>query len=137
MARLKALQVSTSRSCSATSTGSRRRSAAISVIRGSTRCRSAAAGPAPLEHRPADGSELGDRARRRPSRRRAGGRPAGLLADYIINLPAFAGISMPLFWLPMLLIMLFSVTLRLLPASGMDPSACTLGAARSIWCCRC
>ncbi|MBX6323338.1 MAG: ABC transporter permease [Rhodospirillaceae bacterium] len=52
--------------------------------------------------------------------------PAGLLAavrphgtiDSGINLAAFAGMSVPPFWLAILLILLFSVTLRLLPAGG-------------------
>ncbi|MCI0465669.1 MAG: hypothetical protein L0Y57_01465, partial [Beijerinckiaceae bacterium] len=41
-----------------------------------------------------------------------------MLADNVINLSAFAGMSVPLFWLAILLIMLFSVYLRILPASG-------------------
>lgn len=53
--------------------------------------------------------------------------PAGILAalrpqslaDVGINLVAFAGISVPPFWLAILLIMLFAVTLGWLPASGM------------------
>ncbi len=53
--------------------------------------------------------------------------PLGLLAamrprsalDNVINLGAFAGISIPPFWLAILLIMLFSVTLGWLPAGGM------------------
>ena len=40
-------------------------------------------------------------------------------ADAAINLGAFAGISIPPFWLAILLIMLFSVTLGWLPAGGM------------------
>ena len=52
--------------------------------------------------------------------------PAGILAavrprsplDYGLNLVAFAGISMPSFWLALLLILLFSVQLGWLPASG-------------------
>jgi peptide/nickel transport system permease protein len=52
--------------------------------------------------------------------------PAGILAalrprswlDYGLNLFAFAGISMPSFWLALLLILLFAVTLGWLPASG-------------------
>ena len=40
------------------------------------------------------------------------------LADYGINLTAFAGISMPPFWLGILLILLFAVTLGWLPAGG-------------------
>jgi peptide/nickel transport system permease protein len=54
------------------------------------------------------------------------GLPAGLIAalkpysklDYSINLIAFGGISMPAFWLALLLIILFAVTLGILPASG-------------------
>jgi peptide/nickel transport system permease protein len=52
--------------------------------------------------------------------------PAGILAalrprswlDYGLNLLAFAGISMPSFWLALLLILLFSVELGWLPAGG-------------------
>lgn len=52
--------------------------------------------------------------------------PAGALAasrprsalDYGVNLIAFAGISMPSFWLALLLMLLFSVTLGWLPAGG-------------------
>ena len=52
--------------------------------------------------------------------------PAGILAalrprgwlDYGINLIAFAGISVPSFWLALVLILLFSVELGWLPASG-------------------
>jgi len=40
------------------------------------------------------------------------------LADYGINLAAFAGISMPPFWLGILLILVFAVTLGWLPAGG-------------------
>lgn len=46
--------------------------------------------------------------------------------DYGVNLFAFAGISAPPFWLALLLIMLFAVTLEWLPAGGIpiaaDPS---------------
>lgn len=53
--------------------------------------------------------------------------PAGIVAatrpqstlDNVINLSAFAGISIPPFWLAILLIILFSVTLGWLPAGGM------------------
>jgi peptide/nickel transport system permease protein len=53
--------------------------------------------------------------------------PAGIAAaarpyswlDYVINLLAFAGISVPSFWLALLLIMVFSVMLGVLPAGGM------------------
>jgi peptide/nickel transport system permease protein len=44
--------------------------------------------------------------------------------DYLINLLAFAGISVPSFWLALLLIMVFSVILGVLPAGGMG----TIGA---------
>ncbi len=45
-------------------------------------------------------------------------RPWGL-TDGLVNLTAFAGISLPPFWLAILLIILFSVTLGWLPAGGM------------------
>ena len=48
----------------------------------------------------------------------AASRPRGAL-DHGINLFAFAGISVPPFWLAILLIMLFAVSLGWLPASGM------------------
>jgi peptide/nickel transport system permease protein len=52
--------------------------------------------------------------------------PAGILAatrphswlDYGINLFAFAGISLPSFWLALMLILVFSVALQVLPAGG-------------------
>ena len=40
--------------------------------------------------------------------------------DYAINMACFAGISMPPFWLALLLIILFSVTLGWLPAGGIE-----------------
>ncbi|MGI9436512.1 MAG: ABC transporter permease [Geminicoccaceae bacterium] len=54
--------------------------------------------------------------------------PAGVVAavhqrtwiDYSINLFAFAGFSLPSFWLALLLILLFSVQLGWLPASGVQ-----------------
>jgi peptide/nickel transport system permease protein len=54
--------------------------------------------------------------------------PAGVLAalrprswyDYTLNLFAFAGISMPSFWLALLLILLFAVQLGWLPAGGVQ-----------------
>lgn len=54
--------------------------------------------------------------------------PAGILAavrprgwlDYTLNLLAFAGISVPSFWFALLMILLFSVTLGWLPASGVQ-----------------
>ncbi|WP_337877372.1 ABC transporter permease [Elioraea sp.] len=44
-------------------------------------------------------------------------RPRGVL-DYAVNAIAFAGISLPSFWLGILLIILFAVTLGWLPAGG-------------------
>jgi peptide/nickel transport system permease protein len=44
---------------------------------------------------------------------------AGRAGDLAVNLGAFAGISMPVFWLAILLIILFAATWRILPASGM------------------
>ncbi len=41
-------------------------------------------------------------------------------SDYAINLACFAGISVPPFWLALLLIILFAVTLGWLPAGGMQ-----------------
>lgn len=49
------------------------------------------------------------------------------LADYGINLTAFAGISMPPFWLGILLILMFSVILGWLPAGGTAESAGAAG----------
>jgi peptide/nickel transport system permease protein len=54
--------------------------------------------------------------------------PAGILAalrprswlDYVLNLFAFAGISVPSFWLALLLILLFAVELGWLPAGGVQ-----------------
>ena len=48
------------------------------------------------------------------------------LTDHAINLLAFAGISIPPFWLAILLIILFSVVLGWLPAGGM-------GEGRDFW----
>lgn len=45
-------------------------------------------------------------------------RPGGVL-DGIISLFAFAGLSVPVFWLALVLILLFAVRLHWLPASGM------------------
>ncbi len=55
--------------------------------------------------------------------------PLGMLAalrprsgfDYAVNLLAFAGISMPVFWLGLMLMTLFSVILGWLPAGGVAP----------------
>ena len=44
----------------------------------------------------------------------------GKWLDRIVNLMAFAGISIPVFWLALLLIVVFAVWLRWLPASGMQ-----------------
>jgi len=44
-------------------------------------------------------------------------RPGGAL-DNTVSLLAFAGISVPVFWLALVMILLFSVTLHWLPASG-------------------
>jgi peptide/nickel transport system permease protein len=44
-------------------------------------------------------------------------------ADYAINLFAFAGVSIPSFWLGLLLIIVFAVILRVLPAGGMGTAA--------------
>ncbi|CAK0753688.1 Oligopeptide transport system permease protein AppB [Azospirillaceae bacterium] len=57
--------------------------------------------------------------------------PAGVLAacragsrsEAVINLACFAGISIPPFWLALLLILLFAVGLGWLPAGGMAPAA--------------
>ena len=51
----------------------------------------------------------------------AASRPRGLI-DHGINLFAFAGISIPPFWLAILMMMLFAVILRWLPAGGMGDS---------------
>ncbi len=61
--------------------------------------------------------------------------PAGVYAalkprgagDTAINLFAFAGISLPPFWLAILLIILFAVVLGWLPAGGMAPSGAGFG----------
>jgi len=45
-------------------------------------------------------------------------RPGGWL-DSLVGLFAFAGISVPVFWLALVLILVFAVELRWLPASGM------------------
>ena len=51
----------------------------------------------------------------------AGLRPQGAL-DYGVNFVAFAGVSVPQFWLALLLIILFAVQLQWLPAGGPPPS---------------
>jgi peptide/nickel transport system permease protein len=60
--------------------------------------------------------------------------PAGVIAayrqrsilDYSVNLFAFAGISIPQFWLGLMLIMLFAVILGWLPAGGIAPQGAPL-----------
>ncbi|MDR7417311.1 MAG: ABC transporter permease [Armatimonadota bacterium] len=49
----------------------------------------------------------------------AGARPGGLV-DWVVSLTTFLGISLPSFWLGVLLILLFADRLRLFPASGFD-----------------
>lgn len=49
----------------------------------------------------------------------AAARRPGSVFDVLINLGAFAGTSLPPFWLAILLILLFAVTLGWLPAGGM------------------
>lgn len=54
--------------------------------------------------------------------------PLGVLAalnprsrlDYVVNMIAFAGISMPVFWLGLMLVALFAVVLGWLPAGGVE-----------------
>lgn len=52
------------------------------------------------------------------------------LSDYLVNLSCFAGISVPPFWLALLMMILFSVTLGWLPAGGMGPVGDDSWAAR-------
>jgi peptide/nickel transport system permease protein len=49
----------------------------------------------------------------------AAARRPGSMLDHAINLAAFAGISVPSFWLALMLILVFAVALGLLPAGGM------------------
>jgi peptide/nickel transport system permease protein len=64
------------------------------------------------------------------------GIPAGIVAavwrgkplDYATNIVALSGISIPNFWLGVLLILVFAVELRWLPASGFVPITENLGA---------
>ena len=49
--------------------------------------------------------------------------------DSVINFVAFAGISVPVFWCALMLIIVFAVTLRWLPASGMY----TIGGPGGFW----
>ncbi len=55
----------------------------------------------------------------------AGLRPQGAL-DYGVNFVAFAGVSVPQFWLALLLIILFAVQLQWLPAGGPPPAGAGL-----------
>jgi len=48
----------------------------------------------------------------------AAARRPGSWFDRLVNLAAFAGISVPSFWLALMLILIFAVTLGLLPAGG-------------------
>jgi peptide/nickel transport system permease protein len=58
---------------------------------------------------------------------------AGRLPDAVLGLLAFAGISVPTFWLALVLILLFAVELGWLPASGEpEPGATPLEAARHL-----
>jgi peptide/nickel transport system permease protein len=51
-------------------------------------------------------------------------------SDYLVNLGCFAGISVPPFWLALLMMILFSVSLGWLPAGGMGPVGDESWAAR-------
>ena len=63
--------------------------------------------------------------------------PAGVIAarhqnsrlDHVINLLCFAGISVPVFWLALMLIILFSVMMPMLPASGIA----SVGGGGGLW----
>jgi peptide/nickel transport system permease protein len=56
----------------------------------------------------------------------AASRPRSIF-DYTVNLFAFAGISVPQFWLGLILMLLFAVVLGWLPASGMAAAGAPLG----------
>jgi peptide/nickel transport system permease protein len=55
----------------------------------------------------------------------AAGRPRST-TDYLVNLFCFAGISIPTFWLGLLLITLFAVALGWLPAGGMAEASASI-----------
>jgi peptide/nickel transport system permease protein len=57
----------------------------------------------------------------------AAGRPRST-TDYLVNLFCFAGISIPTFWLGLLLITLFAVALGWLPAGGMAEKSASFAA---------
>src|SRR5205085_46811 len=50
----------------------------------------------------------------------AAARRRGHIVDYLVNVVSVAGLSVPVFWFALLLILLFSVTWHWLPASGMS-----------------
>ena len=107
---------STGRSPSATSTGSRRRFRATWATRGCTpgRCWTCCCRRWPTRSGSwGSASPWRWRSPCRRHRRRACGRSRRL--DNAINLVAFAGISIPPFWLAILLIILFAVVLGWLP----------------------
>ncbi|MEI8611928.1 ABC transporter permease [Enterovibrio sp. Hal110] len=55
--------------------------------------------------------------------------------DYIISFTAFVGFSTPAFWLALMLILVFSVTLGWLPAGGTgEAEGAVFGFKHSIWC---
>ena len=71
--------------------------------------------------------------------------PAGIIAatrpysktDYAINMLVFSGISVPPFWLALMLIIVFAVILGIFPAGGMGKSAPKgCGTVPATWCCR-
>jgi peptide/nickel transport system permease protein len=53
----------------------------------------------------------------------ASARRCGGALDYAVSVVSVAGLSIPVFWFALLLILLFSVTLHWLPASGMSTGA--------------
>lgn len=67
--------------------------------------------------------------------------PAGILSalrhrrlsDHLLNLAAFAAISLPVFWLGLLLIILFAVSLAWFPASGVETVGGSGGLGDRLW----
>jgi peptide/nickel transport system permease protein len=55
------------------------------------------------------------------------------LADYSVNFLALAGISVPVFWLALMLIVIFSVALGWLPAGGMESIGVTETGLAAVW----